>query len=144
MVALPVKRVTRPKKVTINNIAKHVMLADVQEESSNGRPQQSWVEDYVMGSLYVVAKASGGKLNVSPAHVFTAVKMDIISTGHIMAMCERISERQAQRIAQCARYALTGMQMHLNRNPALYEALQTEVDFITAYYEQDQIIAVSA
>lgn len=146
VVALPVKRVTRPKKVTINNIAKHVMLADVQEESDSGTPQQSWVEDYVMGACYTVAGANKGKLNVNPAHVFTAVKMDVISTESVRAAFrnskgEPLGKTQVALIGQCARFALTGMQMHLDRNPALYDALQTEVDFITAYYEQDQAIA---
>ena len=146
VVALPVKRVTRPKKVTINNIAKHVMLADVQEESSNGSPQQNWVEDYVMGACYTVAEASNGKLNVSPAHIFAAVKMDVISTESVRAAFrkpngEPLGKTQVSLIAQCARFALTGMQMHLDRNPTLYDALQTDVDFITAYYEQDQAVA---
>ena len=146
VVTLPVKRVTRPKKVTINNIAKHVMLADVQEESSNGFPEQNWVEDYVMGACYTVAKASNGKLNVNPAHVFTAVKMDVISTESVRAALrnskgEPLGKTQVSLIGQCARFALNGMQMHLDRNPALYDALQTEVDFITAYYEQDQPVA---
>ncbi|WP_458729797.1 hypothetical protein [Pseudomonas brenneri] len=146
VVALPVTRVTRPKKVTINNIAKHVMLADVQEESSNGSPQQNWVEDYVMGACYTVAGANKGKLNVNPAHVFTAVKMDVISTESVRAAFrsskgEPLGKTQVSLIAQCARFALTGMQMHLDRNPALYDALQTEVDFITAYYEPNQAVA---
>jgi hypothetical protein len=146
VMALPVKRVTRPKKVTINNIAKHVMLADVQEESSNGSPQQNWVEDYVMGACYTVAKASNGKLNVNPAHIFTAVKMEIISTESVGAAFrnskgEPLGKTQVSLIGQCARFALNGMQMHLDRNPALYDVLQTEVDFITAYYEQEQAIA---
>lgn len=143
VVVLPAKRVTRPKKVTINNIAKHVMLADVQEESSNGFLNQNWVEDYVIGACYTVAKASGGKLNVNPAHVFTAVKMDVISTESVRAAFknskgEPLGLTQSKLIAQCARFALNGMQMHLARNPTLYEALQTEVDFITAYYEDFQ------
>jgi hypothetical protein len=145
-ITLPAKRVTRPKKVTINNIAKHVMLADVQEESSNGCPQQNWVEDYVMGACYTVAKASNGKLNVNPAHVFTAVKMDVISTESVRAAFrnskgEPLGKTQVALIGQCARFALNGMHMHLDRNPDVYEALQTEVDFITAYYEQEQAIA---
>ncbi|MFK3602337.1 hypothetical protein A7D21_27395 [Pseudomonas sp. AP19] len=146
VVALPVKRVTRPKKITINDIAKHVMLADVQEESSNGSPHQNWVEDYVMGACYTVAGANKGKLNVNPAHIFTAVKMDVISTESVRATFrnskgEPLGKTQVSLIAQCARFALTGMQMHLDRNPTLYDALQTEVDFITAYYEQGQAIA---
>lgn len=145
-IPLPVKRVTRPKKITINNIAKHVMLADVQEESSNGCPQQNWVEDYVMGACYTVAKASNGKLNVNPAHVFVAVKMEIISTESVGAAFrkpngEPLGVSQVKLIGQCARFALNGMQMHLDRNPTLYDALQTEVDFITAYYEPQQAIA---
>lgn len=146
VMALPAKRVTRPKKVTINNIAKHVMLADVQEESSNGSPQQNWVEDYVMGACYTVAKDSNGKLNVNPAHVFTAVKMDVISTESVHAAFrkpngEPLGKTQVALIGQCARFALTGMQMHLDRNPDVYDALQTEVDFITAYYVPQQAIA---
>lgn len=139
VVALPVKRITKPKKFTTNPIAKHILLADVREELAVvGIPKQKWVEDYVMGACYTVAKASKGKLNVSPAHVYTAVKMEAVSTGHIMAMCEGISERQAQRIAQCARYALTGMQMYLDQNQSLYDALQLEIDAIDGAYDDYQ------
>jgi hypothetical protein len=146
VVALPVKRITRPKKVTINKIAMHVALADVEERSDNNQPLQNWVEDYVMGACYTVAKASKGKLNVSPAHVFTAVKMDVISTESVGAALrnskgEPLGKSQAALIGQCARFALNGMQMHLDRNPDLYDALQTEVHFINAFYEQEQAIA---
>lgn len=146
VVALPVKRVTRPKKVTINKIAMHVSLADVEERLDNGQPIQNWVEDYVMGACYTVAKASNGKLNVNPAHVFAAVKMDVISTESVStafrnSKSEPLGKTQVALIGQCARYALNGMQMHLERNPDLYDALQTEVDFITAFYDQGLAVA---
>lgn len=145
-IPLPVKRVTRPKKVTINNIAMHVSLADVEERADNGQPIQNWVEDYVMGACYTVAKANNGKLNVSPRHIFAAVKMNVISTETVGAAFrnskgEPLGKTQVALIGQCTRFALNGMQMYLDRNPDLYEALQTEVDFITAYYEQEQAIA---
>ncbi|MNG26464.1 hypothetical protein D3C84_1114610 [compost metagenome] len=99
-----------------------------------------------MGACYTVAKASKGKLNVSPAHVFAAVKMDIISTESVGAAFrnskgEPLGKTQVALIGQCARYALNGMQMYLDRNPGLYEALQAEVDFIAAYNEQKQAVA---
>ncbi len=141
--ALPTKRITRPKKVTFNKIAMHVSLADVEERSSNGQPLQNWVEDYVMGACYTIAKANNGKLNVSPSHIFAAVKMDIISTESVGAAFrnfkgEPLGKTQVALIGQCARYALNGMQMYLDRNPTLYEALQAEVDFIATFNEQGQ------
>lgn len=130
---LPERKDNRGRKRSsyFNTIALHVMLADLQgnEDQSDSLPPQNWVEDYIMGACYVVAGASKGILNVSPRHVYGACKMEMISTETIMTAAN-VEDRQARRIAQCARYALKGMQMHLNRHPALMRALSTEVEFI--------------
>jgi hypothetical protein len=129
---VPLKRVTRPPKVMANPIHHLIVLADVHPEHDlYDLPPQSWVEDYVMGACYAVAKASKGKLNVSPVHVYAAVKMPDISTAAVRNLTG-LGKSQVALIAQCARLALDGMMMHLERNPQVRDALQAEVECIDA------------
>lgn len=129
---VPLKRVTRPPKVMANPIHHLIVLADIHPEHDlYDLPPQDWVEGYVMGACYVVAKASKGKLNVSPAHVYAAVKMPDISTAAVRNLTG-LGKSQVALIAQCARLALDGMMMHLERNPQVRDALQAEVECIDA------------
>lgn len=129
---VPLKRVTRPPKVMANPIHHLIVLADIHPEHDlYDLPPQDWVEGYVMGACYVVAKASKGKLNVSPAHVYAAVKMPDISTTAVRNLTG-LGKSQVALIAQCARLALDGMMMHLERNPQVRDALQAEVECIDA------------
>ncbi|MGV8888833.1 MAG: hypothetical protein ACOH2P_12535 [Pseudomonas sp.] len=129
---VPLKRVTRPLTVMANPIHHLIVLADVHPEHDlYDLPPQSWVEDYVMGACYTVAKASKGKLNVSPTHVYAAVKMPDISTAAVRNLTG-LGKSQVALIAQCARLALAGMMLHLERNPQVRETLQAEVECIDA------------
>lgn len=124
------KSVTRPFKVTHNPLHRLIALADVHPEHDlYDLPAQNWVEDYVMAACYTVAKASKGKLNVSPQHVYAAVKMPDISTAAIRN-ATGLGKSQGSLIAQCARHALDGMMMYLEHNPQVRDVLQAELDCI--------------
>lgn len=124
------KSVTRPFKVTHNPLHRLIALADVHPEHDlYDLPAQNWVEDYVMAACYTVAKASKGKLNVSPQHVYAAVKMPDISTAAVRN-ATGLGKSQGSLIAQCARHALDGMMMYLEHNPQVRDILQAELDCI--------------
>ena len=137
----PIKRATRPPKVMSNPIHRLITLADTPPEHDlYDLPPQSWVEDYVMGACYTVAKASKGKLNVSPDHVYATVKMPYISTAAVRSLTG-LGKSQVALIAQCARLALDGMMMYLEHNPLVCNALKTEIDCIdncTSAYADSQ------
>lgn len=124
------KRVTRPFKVMLNPIHRLIALADVHPEHDlYDLPAQNWVEDYVMAACYTVAGANKGKLNVSPTHVYAAVKMPDISTAAVRD-ATGLGKSQGSLVAQCARHALDGMMMYLEHNPQVRDVLQAELDCI--------------
>ena len=137
----PIKRTTRPPKVISNPIHRLIILADTPPEHDlYDLPPQSWVEDYVMGACYTVAKANKGKLNVSPDHVYATVKMPYISTAAVRSLTG-LGKSQVALIAQCARLALDGMMMYLENNPLVCDALKMEIDCIdncTSTYADSQ------
>ena len=99
-----------------------------------------WVDDYVFGACVVVAGINNGKMNVSPSHVLRACLLNEISTEIVkrvirLAGLRTMSDQQARRICQCARFALDGMELYLERNPTVRQGLQFEVDFTYSYYE---------
>ncbi len=44
-----------------------------------------------------------------------------------------MSDRQARRVCQCARYAISGMSFFLERNPSIKGLLEFEVSFAESY-----------
>ena len=99
-----------------------------------------WVDDYVFGACVVVARINKGKMNVSPSHVLRACLLDEISTEIVkrvirLSGLRTMSDQQARRVCQCARFALDGMELYLERNPTVRQGLQFEVDFTYSYYE---------
>ena len=99
-----------------------------------------WVDDYVFGACVVVARINKGKMNVSPSHVLRACLLDEISTEIVkrvirLSGLRTMSDQQARRVCQCARFALEGMELYLERNPTVRQGLQFEVDFTYSYYE---------
>ncbi|MNH89459.1 hypothetical protein D3C81_787070 [compost metagenome] len=124
------KSVTRPFTVMHNPLHRLIALADVHPEHDlYDLPAQNWVEDYVMAACYTVAKTSKGKLNVSPQHVYTAVKMPDISTAAVRN-ATGLGKSQGSLVAQCARHALDGMMMYLEHNQQVQDVLQAELDYI--------------
>lgn len=125
------KRGPKPK-VFSNPHARHFKIAHDE--------RLGWFDDYVYGACMTVAKDSNGIMNVSPAHVLRACMLDEISTEIIKAVIRldglrTMSDPQARRVCQCARFAIGGMEFYLERSPIVRQRLQFEVDFTDSYYE---------
>ncbi len=125
------KRGPKPK-VKSNKIASLLKVAHAEH--------RGWVDDYVYGSCYVAAGDSNDKLNVKPTHVLRACLLDEISVEVVKRVIRleglrTMSDQQARRICQCARLAIGGMELYLERNPTVRQQLQFEVDFADSYYD---------
>lgn len=125
------KRGPKPK-VKSNQIASLLKVAHAE--------RRGWIDDYVFGNCATAAGVSNGKLNVSPSHVLRACLLDEISVEVVKRVIRleglrTMDDRTAQRICQCARLAIGGMELYLERNPTVRQQLQFEVDFADSYYE---------
>lgn len=119
-------------KVTPNQIAS---LLEVAHSEKRG-----WVDDYIFGACAVAAGVSNGKLNASPSHVLQACLLEEISVEVVKQVIKldgliTMDERTARRICQCTRFAISGMERYLERNPIVRQQLQGEVNFVNSYYE---------
>lgn len=101
-----------------------------------------FVDDAVWAALAIVAGVSNGKLNVSPKLVKKALMLKIISTEEVkrLEVGYDMSDRQAQRLAKTARFALNGIrhriQEYENNVPEdvkLNSALERQ--FVKDYYD---------
>lgn len=127
------KRGPKPK-VTPNPHASHFKAAHAE--------RHSWIDDYVHGACVTVGKDSNGKMNVSPYYVLRACMLDEISTEIVKSVIRleglrTMSDQQARRVCQCARFAIGGMELYLERNPAVRQQLQFEVDFADSYHQDN-------
>lgn len=127
------KRGPKPK-VTPNPYASHLKVAHAE--------RHSWIDDYVHGTCMTVGKDSNGKMNVSPSHVLRACMLDEISTEIVKSLIRleglrTMSDQQARRVCQCARFAIDGMEFYLERNPIVRQKLQFEVDFAKSYHQEN-------
>lgn len=125
------KRGPKPK-VKANQIASLLKVAHAEH--------RGWVDDYVYGSCYVAAGDSNDKLNVKPTHVLRACLLDEISVEVVKRVIRleglrTMSDQQARRICQCARFAIDGMELYLECNPTVRQQLQFEVDFANSYHD---------
>lgn len=125
------KRGPKPK-VKSNKIASLLKVAHAEK--------RGWVDDYVYGSCYVAAGDSNDKLNVKPTHVLRACLLDEISVEVVKRVIRldglrTMSDQQARRICQCARFAIDGMELYLERNPTVRQGLQFEVDFADSFHD---------
>ena len=82
---------------------------------------------------------------MSPSHVLRACLLDEISVEVVKRVIRleglrTMDDRQARRICQCARFAIGGMELHLERNPTVRQELQFEVDFADSYHEDSASI----
>ncbi|MCW0920881.1 hypothetical protein OK411_10830 [Pseudomonas sp. RG1] len=129
------KRGPKPK-VQHNHHANHFKVAHAD--------RRGWFDDFILGACYTVGGISGGKLNVSPAHVRRACLLNEIGTEIVKRVIRleglrTMSDQQARRICQCARFAIGGMELYLERNLTVLQELQFEVDFVDSYHE-DQVV----
>lgn len=124
------KRGPKPK-VKSNRIASLLKVAHAEH--------RGWIDDFVFGGCATVGLVSNGKLNVSPSHVLRACLLGEISVEVVKRVIRleglrTISDQQARRVCQCARLAIGGMELYLERNPTALQQLQYEVDFAESYY----------
>lgn len=125
------KRGPKPK-VTPNPYASHFRVANDE--------RLGWIDDFVHGACMTVGGVNNGKMNASPSHVLRACLLDEISTEIVKRVIRleglrTMSDQQARRICQCARYAISGMKLYLERNPTVRQQLQFEVDFADSYHQ---------
>ena len=102
----------------------------------------AFVEEAVYTALYIVAGTSNGKLNASPKAVYKTLMLKEISTESVMTVeyGYDMSKRQAQRLAQTARFALGIIQKSIsNYEVSLTEeqkmSIRLEYKFKRDYYE---------
>lgn len=127
------KRGPKPK-VTPNPYARHVRVAHAE--------RHSWIDDYVHGACMTVGGVHNGKMNASPSHVLRTCMLDEISTEIVKSVIRleglrTMSDQQARRICQCARFAIDGMEFYLEHNPSVRQQLQFEVDFADSYHQEN-------
>ncbi|KIY38154.1 hypothetical protein TZ03_24205 [Pseudomonas sp. 10-1B] len=89
-----------------------------------------WFDDYVMGACYVSMNADCGRLDVSPGDIRKLCKLDEISVKGVQSLIRNhqilpVSERHAQRLVKVTIIALSGIEMFLNRNPAVKAELES-------------------
>jgi len=100
-----------------------------------------FVDDAVWAALAIVAGVSNGKLNVSPKLVKKSLMLKTISTEEVkrLEVGYDMSDRQAQRLAQTARFALDGIrhriQEYENNVPEEFKLnSRMERKFVKDYY----------
>lgn len=128
------KRGPKPKTMH-NSLAALLKVAHAE--------QRGWVDDYVFGSTATAGLISNGKLNVSPSYVLHACLLDEISVDVVKKAIRldglrTMSDTQARRVCQCARLAIGGMEIYLERNPTVRQQLQYEVDFANSYHDEQE------
>jgi hypothetical protein len=127
------KRGPKPK-VTPNPYASHLKVAHAE--------RHSWIDDYVHGACMTVGGVNNGKMNASPSHVLRACMLDTISTEAVKNVIRleglrTMSDQQARRICQCARFAIDGIELFLEHNPTIRQQLQFEVNFADSYHQDN-------
>lgn len=125
--------------VTPNPLYKHLTHALVGKLSIDNVPVAYWINDYVYGACYTVGGiSSSGELNVSAKHVRNALMIPEISTASCQT--QDLEARTAQRVAQAARYALSGIQRFLETNASVNELLTgaKAVEEMTCYDNSPQ------
>ncbi|EKT4540368.1 hypothetical protein QEM15_002538 [Pseudomonas putida] len=93
-----------------------------------------WFDDYVMGACYVSMNADRGRLDVSPGDIRKLCKLDEISVKSVQSLIWNhqilpVSKRHAQRLVKVAIIALSGIEMYLDRNPAVKAKLESLAEF---------------
>jgi hypothetical protein len=104
----------RKAKVTDNVLVAEWLIQNRWLNSLNTDTKQqlpAFVDDAVWAAITIVAGVSDGKVNVSPKLVMKSLMLKTISTEtvKVVEVGYDMSDRQAQRLAQTARFALDGI-----------------------------------
>jgi len=109
-----------------------------------------FVDDAVWAAVTIVAGTSNGKVNVSPKLVLKALMLNPI-TAQEVKRCEigyDMSDRQARRLAQTARFALEGIKHRIqeyehNLPKEVKMSWKLEKGFVNDYYSNTPSILYS-
>ena len=87
-------------------------------------PDPHWFDDFIMGACYISMIDDHGRLDVSPGDIRKLCKLDEISVKGVQSLIWNhqilpVSKRHAQRLVKVAVIALNGIEMYLDRNPAI-------------------------
>lgn len=107
----------KPKRTDNEEVSDWLIRTRWANNLNVGTKQQlpTFVEDAVMASIYIVAGTSNGKVNISPKLVCKALMLRTISTEDVqpLEIGYDLSQRQARRLAQTARFALDGIRRRI-------------------------------
>ena len=100
-----------------------------------------FVDDAVWAAVAIVAGVSKGKLNISPKLVMKSLMLKDISSDEVkrLEVGYDLSDRQARRLAQTARFALDGIRRRIqeyenNMPTAMKMNWRLEKQFVDDYY----------
>lgn len=102
----------------------------------------SFVEDAIFAALYTVAGVSDGRLNISPSLIKKALMLKEISVDTVrpLEVGYSMSDRQAQRLAQTARFAIGRIESsiekyELTQSEQRRQLIEMERAFVKSYYD---------
>jgi len=137
----------KPKKTDNELVSDWLIETRWASNLNAGTKQQlpAFVEEAVMAAVYIVAGTSNGQVNISPKLVCKALMLRSISTESVqpLEVGYDLSKRQAQRLAQTARFALDGIRHRIQE----YESQLSEEEvmnrklewgFVVDYYNGKQ------
>ena len=134
----------RKPKTTDNVLVSDWLIQNRWMNSLNVSTKQqlpAFVDDAVWAAITIVAGVSNGKVNVSPKLVMKALMLKDISSAEVkrLEVGYEMSDRQARRLAQTARFALYGIthriQEYENNLPEEVKMnWKLEKQFVTDYY----------
>lgn len=139
---------SRPKKITDNQLVSNWLIEHRWANTLNTETKHqlpSFVEEAVMAAVYIVAGTSNGRVNISPKLVKKAMMLHTISVDSVkvLELGYDLSDRQAQRLAQTARFALDGITHRIqefenNLSEEFKMNRKLEWGFVMDYYNQRQ------
>ena len=134
----------RKAKVTDNTAVADWLIQNKWLNSLNAGTRQllpAFVDDSVWAAVAIVAGSSNGKVNISPKLVMKALMLKTISSQEVkrLEVGYEMSDRQSQRLAQTARFALDGIRHRIqeyenNMSEHTKTVWRLEKQFVDDYY----------
>ena len=134
----------RKAKVTDNAAVADWLIQNKWLNSLNAGTRQllpAFVDDSVWAAVAIVAGSSNGKVNISPKLVMKALMLKTISSQEVkrLEVGYEMSDRQSQRLAQTARFALDGIRHRVqeyenNMSEHTKTVWRLEKQFVDDYY----------
>ena len=134
----------RKPKTTDNILVSEWLIQNRWMNSLNVSTKQqlpAFVDDAVWAAITIVAGVSNGKVNVSPKLVMKSLMLKDISSSEVkrLEVGYEMSDRQARRLAQTARFALSGIRYRIqeyenNLSEEVKMNWKLEKQFVADYY----------